>query len=431
MDEIFGFFPPVANPPSKQPLLTLLKQARAFGLGVTLATQNPVDLDYKGLANAGTWFIGRLQTERDRARVLDGLQAAAGAGMDRQRLESLIAQLRDRVFLMNNVHEDAPVVLETRWVMSYLRGPLTRTQIKALMSSRGQAPVKSAVEAEPVRAPEESAVAPAAAGNLPVLPPDVPQTFAPVRGSAPEGATLLYRPSLLGVAQIRFTDARSKLDLPREVTRITPIAAGPIPVDWQAGTDVEFCAGDLEQAPSRSAEYEAPAAAAAKPKSYAAWSRDFGAWLYGSQTLTIFRSPSLDMTSQPGETERDFRVRLQQSARERRDEAKDNLRKKYAPKMAAITERIRRAELAADREKEQASAKDADGYFGWGHIVERVPGPEDSQRRHARSRNHGSSIRKPRVEGDAGHRPRRRDGGRHETATGGSGLAIPGGGAVP
>jgi hypothetical protein len=355
MDEIFGFFPPVANPPSKQPLLTLLKQARAFGLGVTLATQNPVDLDYKGLANAGTWFIGRLQTERDRARVLDGLQGAAGAGMDRRRFEAVMAQLRDRVFLMNNVHEDAPVVFETRWAMSYLRGPLTRTQIKALMSSRGQEPGKPAVESEPAREPAESDVPAAAAGSRPVLPPDVPQTFAPVRGSGPGGATLLYRPSLLGVAQVRFTDARAKVDLPREVARITPIAVGPAPVDWQAGADVEFSAGDLEQEPLQSAAYEAPAGAAAKPKSFAGWSRDFGAWLYGSQTLSIFRSPSLDATSQPGETERDFRVRLQQSARERRDEAKEDLRKKYAPKMSAITERIRRAEQAADREKEQAS----------------------------------------------------------------------------
>ena len=123
MDEIFGYFPPVANPPSKQPLLTLLKQARAFGLGVVLATQNPVDLDYKGLSNAGTWFIGRLQTDRDRSRVLDGLEGAAGGGFDRHRLERVLAQLGNRVFLMNNVHEDAPVVFETRWVMSYLRGP--------------------------------------------------------------------------------------------------------------------------------------------------------------------------------------------------------------------------------------------------------------------------------------------------------------------
>ncbi len=136
MDEIFGYFPPVANPPSKQPLLTLLKQARAFGLGVVLATQNPVDLDYKGLANTGTWFIGRLQTERDKARVLEGLEgasASSGKKFDKQGMEQLLAGLGNRVFLMNNVHEDAPEVFQTRWTLSYLRGPLTRTQIKTLM----------------------------------------------------------------------------------------------------------------------------------------------------------------------------------------------------------------------------------------------------------------------------------------------------------
>jgi hypothetical protein len=125
MDEIFGYFPPVANPPSKQPLLTLLKQARAFGLGVVLATQNPVDLDYKGLANTGTWFIGRLQTERDKARVLEGLEGATasnGKKFDKQGMEQLLAGLGNRVFLMNNVHEDAPEVFQTRWTLSYLRG---------------------------------------------------------------------------------------------------------------------------------------------------------------------------------------------------------------------------------------------------------------------------------------------------------------------
>jgi len=139
MDEIFGFFPPVAEPPSKRPMLNLLKQARAFGLGVVLATQNPVDLDYKGLANTGTWFLGRLQTERDKQRVLEGLEGAAAAqsaSFDRRSMGELLAGLTNRVFLMNNVHEDAPVVLESRWAMSYLRGPLTRDQIKVLMKDR-------------------------------------------------------------------------------------------------------------------------------------------------------------------------------------------------------------------------------------------------------------------------------------------------------
>jgi hypothetical protein len=129
MDEIAGYFPPTANPPSKQPMLTLMKQARAFGVGMVLATQNPVDLDYKGLANAGTWFIGRLQTERDKQRVLDGLEAAsaqASTKFDRASCDRLISGLESRVFLMNNVHEDGPILMQTRWCLSYLRGPLTR-----------------------------------------------------------------------------------------------------------------------------------------------------------------------------------------------------------------------------------------------------------------------------------------------------------------
>ncbi|HET9809464.1 MAG TPA: hypothetical protein VFQ66_07170 [Candidatus Limnocylindria bacterium] len=139
MDEIFGYFPPVAEPPSKRPLLTLLKQSRAFGLGIVLATQNPVDLDYKGLANTGTWFLGRLQTERDKARVLEGLEsasAAAHAELDKDEIDRVLSGLSQRIFLMHNVHEDAPVVFESRWAMSYLRGPLTRDQIKKLMDGK-------------------------------------------------------------------------------------------------------------------------------------------------------------------------------------------------------------------------------------------------------------------------------------------------------
>jgi hypothetical protein len=159
MDEIFGFFPPVAEPPSKRPMLNLLKQARAFGLGVVLATQNPVDLDYKGLANTGTWFLGRLQTERDKQRVLEGLEGAAAAqsaSFDRKSMEELLAGLTNRVFLMNNVHEDGPVVLESRWAMSYLRGPLTRDQIRVLMKDRRpQAAPAAAAETRTARADED------------------------------------------------------------------------------------------------------------------------------------------------------------------------------------------------------------------------------------------------------------------------------------
>ena len=158
MDEIYGYMPPVAEPSSKRPLLTLLKQARAYGLGVVLATQNPVDLDYKGLSNIGTWFLGRLQTERDKARVLEGLEgasASSGSTFDRSAMETTLAGLGNRVFLMHNVHEDAPVTFHSPWAMSYLRGPLTRDQIKTLMANR------KAV----LPAPEETPPAPPSRGT--------------------------------------------------------------------------------------------------------------------------------------------------------------------------------------------------------------------------------------------------------------------------
>jgi hypothetical protein len=141
MDEVYGYFPPSAKPPSKPPMMVLLKQARAFGLGVVLATQNPVDLDYKGLSNIGTWFLGRLQTARDKDRVLEGLEGAAaqtGMKFDRGAMEQTLAALGSRVFLMNNVHDDAPTIFQSRWAMSFLRGPLSREHIQTLMKDRRQ-----------------------------------------------------------------------------------------------------------------------------------------------------------------------------------------------------------------------------------------------------------------------------------------------------
>ena len=351
MDEIFGYFPPVANPPSKQPLLTLLKQARAFGLGVVLATQNPVDLDYKGLANAGTWFIGRLQTERDRGRVLDGLEGAAGTGLDRQRIEGVLAQLGNRVFFMNNVHEDAPVVFETRWVMSYLRGPLTRNQIRTLMASRVRASAASPASA-PAAPPgiRSTNTAP-----RPVLPPGVAQYFVPPRGTRPAGAELLYLPMLLGSAQVRFVDAKTQVDLTRDLTLLTAIEPAAVAVDWQNSAEAGFGLDELEREPAEGALFGTLPEEAAKAKSYAGWSRGLVTWLYGSQTLPLFKSVSLGETSRAEESERDFRARLQQAAREQRDGSVEKLRKAYLPRTAALEERIRRAGQAAEREREQAS----------------------------------------------------------------------------
>jgi len=370
MDEVFGFFPPVANPPSKTPLLTLLKQGRAFGLGCLLATQNPVDLDYKGLANCGTWWLGRLQTERDKARVLDGLEGAIASGggrFDRAYFDRALSGLSSRVFLMNNVHEDVPAVMESRWAMSYLRGPLTRDQIKVLMGPR-----KAAAAASVPAAPGAGGVAPggrtaapaaasAAAGvtangsDRPVLPPDIQQFFVPVVSPAAGAANLCYEPMAIGVASVGFSDARLGLNASKDVTVLAGIDPRLGSVEWADGITLTIAAKDLDAEPGAGGRFLGLAPAAAKAKSYDAWARSFKAWLGRSQTLDLLRSRSTGIVSAPGESEREFRIRVQAAARERRDEAVERLRQKYAPKLAACDEKIRRAGQAVERESAQAS----------------------------------------------------------------------------
>jgi hypothetical protein len=355
MDEIFGYFPPVANPPSKQPLLTLLKQARAFGLGVVLATQNPVDLDYKGLANTGTWFIGRLQTERDKARVLEGLEGAAassGKKFDKQGMEQTLAGLGNRVFLLNNVHEDAPEVFQTRWTLSYLRGPMTRTQIKALMDPL-KAGKGSGVRSEATSStPYPSRLTPH--GSRPMLPPDVPQHFVPIRGCQPSGSALIYQPMLLGASQVRVSDNKAGVDVTQDVTLLAPISDGAVAVDWDHAMEAGLALADLESSPSDGAQFGPVPSAASKAKSYETWNKDFSGCLFRNQKVDLFKSPSTKEVSNPGESERDFRVRLQQSGREARDKQSDSLRQKYAPKIAAIQDRIRRAGQMVERQQAES-----------------------------------------------------------------------------
>jgi hypothetical protein len=372
MDEIFGFFPPVANPPSKQPLLTLLKQARAFGLGVVLASQNPVDLDYKGLSNAGTWFIGRLQTERDKARVLDGLEGASagiGKGFNRQQMDQLLSGLGSRVFLMNNVHDDQPVVFQTRWALSYLRGPLTRAQVKSLMDPRrAAASAESAAAATPAAsasAPARPMSKPVKASPRPALPPDISQYFVPVRGAGGENR-LVYQPVVLGSADLRFVDSKNKVDVSQQVVFATEIADAAVAVEWANAVPVEIPVADLEKEARDRAEYDDLPAPASKAKSYEGWNRDFSRWLYASRKVTLLRSPQLGECSQPGEAERDFRVRLSQAAREQRDRLSLELRERYAPRTEALQEKLRRAQLAMEREAAQAQQSQVQTVISFG-----------------------------------------------------------------
>ena len=372
MDEIFGYFPPVANPPSKLPMLTLLKQGRAFGLGVVLATQNPVDLDYKGLSNTGTWFIGRLQTENDKNRVLEGLEGVA-AGSDlkfhRQEMEETLAGLSSRIFLLNNVHDDAPVVFESRWAMSYLRGPLTRSQIKSLMEPIKQqaSPSQTGASAASSTVPSPVTAKVTAEARQPVLSPDLAQYFIPVRNRQADGATLVYQPHLIGVADVRFSDKR--VDTARNLTLLAPIADGVVSVDWDQARMVDLPVTDLESSPEPGAHFAELPAAGGKAKSYNAWQKELAGWLYRTQKLELFSSDRLKQASNPDETEQDFRLRLQQTAREQRDAAVEKLRQKYAPKVAALEEKKRRAEQAVARESEQSKSQKFQTAISFGATV--------------------------------------------------------------
>jgi hypothetical protein len=342
MDEIAGYFPPVANPPSKAPMLALLKQARAYGLGVVLATQNPVDLDYKGLANCGTWFVGRLQAERDKLRLLDGLEAASavtGQGFARAEVDRLLSGLDKRVFFMHSVHAGDTLFM-TRWSLSYLRGPMTREQIAAVSGSRGEAPAAPVPPAAPP--PVEGAA------QRPVLPPEIPELFVARAGAAPT-----YRPAVFGSARIRYASAKLGVDHWETVILLAPLAGDADAVDWTAAEDVSSRPPALEKQPVDGARFAPLPAAAARAASYRKWERALAMHLLEHRRLDMFRVPDLREVSRPGETEAELRLRVMTRARETRDAEVARLRRSWEARLAAAEERVRKAEAAIGREEAQ------------------------------------------------------------------------------
>ncbi|MEM8911721.1 MAG: ATP-binding protein [Planctomycetota bacterium] len=347
MDEVAGYFPPVANPPSKPPMLTLLKQARAFGLGVTLATQNPVDLDYKGLSNIGTWFLGRLQTERDKARVLEGLEGAAsqtGQAFDKSEMERLLASLGSRVFLMNNVHDDHPTVFQTRWAMSFLAGPLASDQIRDLMQ-----PVKDA--AEPSVDATESTAKEAAMPTRPVVPSGIDEAFlSPTQ--FPGSGKLKYRPAVLARGAMHFVRSSADVDQWVDVRRVLRCGDG-IPDDawvaseamdpdaeWTSEPESDFLFADLPD----------DLRSASRLKSL---QKHFKDYLYRHHPMQLFKSAQLKQYAPPGLTESQARMHFRQPAREHLDLQTEKLRDRYASKMKTLEGKMRTAEERIARENDQ------------------------------------------------------------------------------
>jgi hypothetical protein len=189
-----------------------------------------------------------------------------------------------------------------------------------------------------------------------ILPPDVSQYYIPVRSSGDANATLTYHPMLLGAAEVRYSNSKT-VEMTQQLSLLAAFADGPAGFDWSQATSIDLPVDDLESEPEANAQFAEVPADATKAKSYATWRKDLASWIYRNQRLELLESPSLEIVSNPGESERDFRVRLQQLAREQRDEAVEKLRQKYAPKFEVLEDRKRRAEQAVEREAEQAKGQ--------------------------------------------------------------------------
>ncbi len=383
MDEIFGYLPPVANPPSKQPLMTLLKQARAFGLGLLLATQNPVDLDYKGLSNIGTWFIGRLQTDRDKARVLDGLQGSSqnsNGEFDRKKIDQIISGLENRVFVMSNAHEDGLEIFQTRWALSYLRGPLTRDQIKKLMiqikilpdffmkgtkSDLKEIDSKNMINKDQV----SSSNLINHHGKQPMLPPEITQYFIPVSHfGTNKPSKFYYKPVVLGAASLNFVDSKLDIDTIKDLKVITPIVNEPISVDWMNSHEIDIDIKNLQQKPESENFTELPSIAS-KPEKYDIWKKEFVDWLYRNQKLNLFKFKNSKEISKLGESESNFRNRIRTLMRENRDNMVEKLRQKYAPKIRNLQDKIQRAQYNVEIQQEQSNQQNMHAYISLGSTL--------------------------------------------------------------
>ncbi len=379
-DEVYGYFPPYPfNPPTKQPLMRLLKQARAFGLGVVLVTQNPGDLDYKGLTNTGTWFIGKLQTDRDKARLLEGLETISAQGsltLNIGRLDTLISSLRPRTFLLNNVHAPEPLIFETRWAMSYLAGPLTREQVRALKPAN-----------LPVLAPPPAGVAgggaapvvPTAAASSAALSSAGPQYFLPVTQSLEEavlvwreatgqkraqfngGGALVYRPVLFAQALVRYVLARANVNADRRFAYVLEAAQCEPAPHW-AETEarpVEVKAVG-RAAPTGAQLAGEVAGSLADPKRLAAWQKDLTSYLYRTADFSLHYNAALKLYARPGQSFEEFRAECERAANDRRDEAVAKVRARYDKKLDTLDDRRAAEVREIGRNEDELRARESE-----------------------------------------------------------------------
>jgi hypothetical protein len=353
MDEVFGFVPPTAAPPAKKPILTILKQGRAFGVGMALATQNPVDLDYKAMANAGTWLVGRLQTERDKARVVEGLRSAAG-DTDVATLDAAIGGLQKRQFLLVAAKASEPALFQTRWAMSYLRGPLTKDQIAELMRDAPRAQAPEAVTTAPPPAPDDATtVAPPVAPGVPVLYLDPAAPWAAQVGAAPGGQRL--RAFLAARVNVRFDDTSAGIDAQQEYEALYgPLDGG---FDANAATAVDYDDRDFVPAPPAPGAGSVAGQAGGAPRAYVLpgvpidkqpffrdAEREIARRISMEQTIELHRNKALKLVSRPGETPEQFTQRCDEAAQAAADAEAAKIRARLETKRERLESALAQAE---------------------------------------------------------------------------------------
>jgi len=359
MDEVFGYAPPTANPPSKKPILTILKQARAFGVGLVLSTQNPVDLDYKAMSNTGTWMIGRLQTERDKARILEALESARG-GRDMKAIDALISGLGKRQFLLHNTREPEPSVFSTRWAMSYLRGPLTRAEVDRLTGDvprrqeEAEAAAGSQEAAAPALAEDETPVAPTIAPRVPVYYLDSAAPWGQLVDANPTGTRL--EPMI--AARVDLVYDETKADLRHDQT--WEAIFHPLDKRFEADTAmvVDYDDRDFRSDAPDGAAYALVDAPIDTATFWTSAKTDLKDYLYRTANIEVYRNAQLKLYSRVGESEDDFQERCDRAAEDNADEEIAKLRARLDTKLdrakdqlATAHRRMQELETDADTRK--------------------------------------------------------------------------------
>jgi hypothetical protein len=321
-DEIMGYLPPVANPPSKTVMLRMLKQARAFGVGLLLATQNPVDVDYKALSNAGTWMIGRLQTEQDKNRLLDGLTSAGGT-TDIGTLDKMISGLGKRIFLLHSVYKSTPVLFNTRWAMNYLAGPMTRDQLPAANALAGAIPAYKGSTTGDGRSTGRPATSIRDTSGLsnsrPAIPGDIAEYYVPNNLGISEAAAnaglsgvgsegLVYRPGIIAQAEVRYLSRQYNLEHTRKTSAILEDPGSGL-IRWENLLTGEFDKHHLDIQPLPKTQYHPVPSWLADPKRVDAIKKDFLDWIYRSGGLKLFTNAKLKLYGESGMSESDFRAK--------------------------------------------------------------------------------------------------------------------------